>query len=43
MIADVDNDVSESWEWSGTGFVPVTESNDAFKLGVNYIIYALTH
>lgn len=43
MIADVDNDVSESWEWSGTGFVPVTESNDAFKLGINYIIYALTH
>jgi hypothetical protein len=43
MIANVDNDVSESWEWSGTGFVPVTESNDAFKLGVNYIIYALTH
>jgi len=43
MIADVDNDVSESWEWSGTGFVPVTQSNDAFKLGVNYIIYALTH
>ena len=43
MIADVDNDVSESWEWSGTGFLPVTQSNDAFKLGVNYIVYALTH
>lgn len=43
MIANVDNDVSESWEWSGTGFVPVTQSNEAFKLGVNYIVYALTH
>jgi hypothetical protein len=43
MMANVDNDVSESWEWSGTGFLPVTQSNEAFKLGVNYIIYALTH
>ena len=25
------------------GFVPVDLSNDAYKYGVNYIIYAMTH
>ena len=43
MIANVDDDIGESWQWSGTGFVPISQSNEIFKLGVNYIIYALTH
>lgn len=43
MLANVDNDVGESWQWSGTGFVPISQSNETFKLGVNYVIYALTH
>jgi len=25
------------------GFMPIDVSNEAFKLGVNYIVYALTH
>lgn len=43
MLANVDNDIGETWQWSGSGFVPVAQSNETFKLGVNYIIYALTH
>ena len=43
LIANVDNDVGESWQWSGQGFVPVAAANETFKLGINYIIYALTH
>jgi len=42
-IADVNNDLSEFWEFSDTGFVPVDDSNEAYKFGVNYAIYALTH
>jgi Domain of unknown function (DUF4159) len=42
-IVDYNNDVSESWEWSGTGFIPIDLSNTAFKLGVNYFMYAMTH
>jgi hypothetical protein len=42
-IVDYNNDVSESWEWSGTGFIPIELSNTAFRLGVNYFIYAMTH
>jgi len=42
-IVDYNNDVSEYWEWSGTGFFPLDLSNEAFKLGVNYVVYAMTH
>lgn len=43
MIADYSQDVGDAWQWSGTGFMPIDVSNEAFKLGVNYIVYALTH
>ncbi len=43
VIANFDNDVPEYWEWSGDGMFPFDTSNDAYKLGVNYVIYATTH
>jgi len=43
LIANFNNDVGESWEWSDQGFIPIDLSNKAFKLGVNYLMYALTH
>ncbi len=43
VIANYINDIGESWQWSGQGWFPVAESNEAYKLGVNYLIYALTH
>jgi hypothetical protein len=42
-IANYNTDVSNFWQFSGTGFKPVEESNEAFKLGVNYVVYGLTH
>lgn len=35
-------DIAEYWEFADTGFFPIDLSNESFKLGVNYIIYALT-
>ena len=43
LVANVDNDIGESWQWSGQGFVPIAAANETYKLGINYIIYALTH
>jgi hypothetical protein len=43
VIANYNNDIGEYWEWSDTGFFPIELSNEAYKLGVNYVIYALTH
>ncbi len=37
------NDLGEYWEFSDTGWVPIDLSNEAYKFGVNYIIYGMTH
>ena len=43
VIANFDNDVPEYWEWSGEGLFPFDASNEAYKLGVNYLVYGMTH
>ena len=43
VIGNVDNDIGESWQYSATGFVPIASANETYKLGINYVIYALTH
>ena len=43
VIANYNADVAEYWEWSGTGLFPFDSSNEAYKLGVNYMVYGLTH
>lgn len=42
LIANRDGDIAEFWEFSDQGFFPVDLSNEAYKLGINYIVYALT-
>jgi uncharacterized protein DUF4159 len=43
VMINYNTDISEYWEWSDTGFKPIDESNEAYKLGVNYVIYGITH
>ena len=43
MMINYNTDISQYWEWSGRGLRPFDETNEAYKLGVNYIIYGLTH
>jgi hypothetical protein len=43
VIANHNADVAEYWEWSGSGLFPFDTSNEAYKLGVNYMVYGLTH
>ncbi len=42
-IINYNNDIAEYWEWSDTGWLPIGFTNEAYKLGINYIVYALTH
>lgn len=42
-IANYNTNLAEYWQMGGTGFFPIDPANDAFKLGVNYILYGLTH
>lgn len=39
-IINYNNDIGDGWEWPETDEVFSTE---AFKLGINYLIYAMTH
>ena len=43
IAANYNNDVMESWEYSDTDFIPIELSNVAYQLGVNYVVYAMTH
>jgi len=42
-IVNFNNDIGESWEWSDMGYIPIELTNEAYKLGVNYIVYSMTH
>ena len=41
-VINYNNDISEYWEFSDEDMFPVNMSNDAYKLGINYLVYALT-
>ncbi len=43
MIVNYNTDISQYWEWSGRGLRPFDDTNEAYKLGVNYLIYGMTH
>lgn len=42
VIANFNNDIGDYWEYSDLGYFPIDLSNEAYKVGVNYVIYALT-
>jgi hypothetical protein len=42
-IANYNTNLAEYWQMAGTGFFPIDSANEAFKLGVNYMLYGLTH
>ena len=41
-IVNYNNDVGEYWEWSDLGQFGINPSNEAYKLGINYLVYAYT-
>ena len=43
IVANYNHDIGEFWEFSSTGLMTVDETNDAYKYGINYIVYAMTH
>jgi hypothetical protein len=43
MIVNYNTDISQFWEWSSVGLRPIDQTNEAYKLGVNYIMYGMTH
>ena len=43
VVFNFNNDIAEYWEYSDLGYYPIDLANEAYKLGVNYIVYAHTH
>lgn len=43
VVANYNHDIGDYWEWSDTEWIPIELSNEAYKLGVNYVIYGMTH
>jgi hypothetical protein len=44
MVAiSFNSDVGDSWEWSNVPGYPQKFSDLGMRLGVNYVIYAMTH
>jgi hypothetical protein len=42
VLANHNSDLAEYWEYAAEGYFPVDPSNDAFRLGINYIVYGMT-
>jgi hypothetical protein len=43
MIANYNNDIGDYMEFSDEGYLPIALTNEAYKLAVNYVLYAMTH
>ena len=43
MFVAYNTDISQFWEWSERGLRPIAEANEAYKLGVNALLYGLMH
>lgn len=43
MVVNYNNDIGDYWEFSDYGYYPIDLSNEAYKLGVNYVVYAYTN
>ena len=42
-VAAYNNDIGDYWEWSDESINPISFSNEAYKFGINFVIYSLTH
>jgi hypothetical protein len=43
ILAGLNNDLANFWDWYGDGSMPLAPSTDAFRLGTNAVVYSLTH
>jgi hypothetical protein len=42
-MINFNTDISEYWEGDGYGFRPAWETSEAYKFGINYVMYGMTH
>lgn len=42
-ILNYNGDIAEYWEYSDYGYLSIDLTNEAYKFGVNYVVYSMTH
>ena len=43
VVMDFNSDVGDSWEWADSPRYPEKYSALGIRIGVNYVVYSLTH
>lgn len=43
VIANYNNDIGDFWKYLDNGDQPLKESSQAIRLGINYVVYAMSH
>jgi predicted mannosyl-3-phosphoglycerate phosphatase (HAD superfamily) len=43
IMVNFNNDASEYWQTLDVGLCSINESGTAVQLGINYVVYAMTH
>jgi hypothetical protein len=43
IVACHNNDLANFWEWYGSPQYPLRPATDAFRMGANFVVHALTH
>ena len=42
-LVNYDTNLGEYWQLAGTGLLPFEAENHGFQLGINYMLYGMTH
>lgn len=43
ILAGLNNDLANFWDWYGNGRMPLKPATDAFRVGTSAVLYSLTH
>jgi hypothetical protein len=43
VMINFNSDLGDAWEWADVPYYPEKYSSEAYRLGINYIIYSMTH
>jgi hypothetical protein len=43
ILAGLNNDLANFWDWYGDGTMPLKPATDAFRVGTSAVLYSLTH
>jgi Domain of unknown function (DUF4159) len=43
VVACHNNDLANFWEWYGSPQYPLRPATDAFRIGANFVVHAMTH